>query len=71
MFEYICKHCDKNVKGFHNCKKTISTEIKECGCRTIVKEGFRDIYSIYIETFTYLIPCVYHDNDYRIKNGKR
>lgn len=48
MFEYICKYCDKNVNGFHNCKKTISTEIKECGCRTIVKEGllylYRDIY---------------------------
>jgi DNA-directed RNA polymerase subunit RPC12/RpoP len=60
MSSYICPTCSHEVEGFHDCKKIIKQEVKNCGCKIITKEGFANLYSVYIEKFEYTITCDKH-----------
>lgn len=58
--DYFCLTCEKNVEGFHDCKKIIKQETKDCGCKIIIKEGFADIGSVFIKKFKYTTSCDKH-----------
>ena len=69
---YKCSSCENEVDGFHDCKKIISEEIKACGCKIVIKEGFDTLTSCCRGQFEYTYPCAEHKSKRKTKlNSKK
>lgn len=55
-----CPHCAQMVYGFHDCKKVLSVDVRECGCKYTRKYGFEDLFAVFQQEFIYFDPCEKH-----------